>query len=121
MKGARAALTAAAIAATLLASCSPAATSGEDTRPEGTWGTDGEGQPQLVLAADGALSGTDGCNRLMGTWSVSGDQVQFEQVGTTRMACPDVDAWLASATVDVDTMHVLDASGTEIGTLTRTG
>lgn len=88
----------------------------------GTWGDHGGNQPQLVVSVDGSLSGTDGCNRLFGTWELSGDTISFVRVGSTMMACQGVDTWLAgldSARVDGDTLHVADASGFQIGVLTR--
>ena len=107
-----------ALATTLiLTGCAPAA-----APPAGTWGSSTEGEPQLVLQADGSLSGTDGCNRLSGTWSTAGKTVTFGEVASTRMACPGVDTWLinlATATVSGTTMRVLNSSGTEIGTLSR--
>ncbi|WOE31198.1 MULTISPECIES: META domain-containing protein [unclassified Acinetobacter] len=33
------------------------------------------------------VTGTDGCNRLMGNYTVEKDRIQFEQMATTRMAC----------------------------------
>ncbi|RNE49763.1 META domain-containing protein [Corynebacterium alimapuense] len=89
----------------------------------GTWGEDAQGQPQLVLEEDGHLSGTDGCNRLAGSWEQNDEQtITFDQVAMTKMACFDVDTWLMSldtAFVDGDVMHVNDASGAEIGSLLR--
>jgi heat shock protein HslJ len=89
----------------------------------GTWGdTATRTEPSLVLAQDGTLTGTDGCNRLHGEWTEDGDTVTFDQVAATKMACEGVDTWLsglASATIAGTEMTVLDASGTEIGTLTR--
>lgn len=38
--------------------------------------------------ADGRVSGTAGCNRLMGSYSQSGDTVDFSQTASTMMACP---------------------------------
>lgn len=99
----------------LLAGC--ASSSGE---PEGTWGVD-DG-PNLTLADDGSLSGTDGCNRLMGSWTADGDTIDFGEVASTLMACEGVDTWLnglATGTVNGDTITVLDGSGAEIGTLAR--
>lgn len=96
--------------------------SGQAPSAEGTWGSSAEGQPQLVLAADGTLSGTDGCNRLAGSWEQSGADVTFGQVASTLMACEGVDTWLStldSATIDGSTLHVKDQSGAEIGTLSR--
>lgn len=88
----------------------------------GTWGEDGDGQPHLVLEEGGMLSGTDGCNRLSGSWEQDGDVIDFGEVATTMMACPDVDTWLMdldTARIDGDTLHVSDASGTEIGSLAK--
>lgn len=105
------------VAALTLAACSAQAAS-----PVGTWGEGGEGKPQLVLEEGGALSGTDGCNRLTGGWEQQGDTISFGEVASTAMACQGVDTWLvglSTATVDGKTLHVSDASGAEIGTLTR--
>ena len=35
------------------------------------------------------LAGSTGCNTLIGSYRVDGQQIAFEQVGTTMMACPD--------------------------------
>lgn len=37
---------------------------------------------------DGRVTGTAGCNRLMGSYSQSGDTLDFTQTASTRMACP---------------------------------
>lgn len=99
----------------LLTSCT-----GGSSSPVGTWGPD-EG-PQLVLAEDGTLSGTDGCNRLMGGWKEADGVVDFGEVASTMMACEGVDTWLnqlSTATVQGETLQILDTSGTKIGTLDR--
>ncbi|MGN0065871.1 MAG: META domain-containing protein [Nocardioides sp.] len=88
----------------------------------GTWGAPEDEQPYLELAEDGNVTGSDGCNRLMSAWEADGATVTFEAVASTRKACPDVDTWLsgmATATVDGDTLTVLDKDGGEIGTLAR--
>ncbi|GAA1518449.1 META domain-containing protein [Agromyces terreus] len=90
----------------------------------GTWGDTADATaPSLVLAEDGGLTGTDGCNRLTGSWSVDeADHVQFGDVASTRMACQGVDTWLAGlsqATIADGTMTVLGQDGAEIGTLER--
>lgn len=110
-------LAVAGIALFALTSCS--ASSGEAT---GTWGEEADGQPHLVLEADGTLSGTDGCNRLSGGWEQDGEVISFGEVATTMMACPDIDTWLMdldTARIDGDTLLVSDASGTEIGSLAK--
>ncbi|HUM01559.1 MAG TPA: META domain-containing protein [Thermoanaerobaculia bacterium] len=44
---------------------------------------------QLKLDASGhRLSGSTGCNRLMGRYSIRGDGLTFSDLGTSRMACP---------------------------------
>lgn len=90
--------------------------------PVGTWGETAEKTPQLIFASDGTLTGTDGCNGLGGGWEVNGDQVDFVNVVGTFMYCEDVDMWLNAldtATIDGDTMTVMDAEGAEIGTLAK--
>ena len=49
-----------------------------------------------MLADDGSLTGTDGCNRLVGTWTAEADTVTFADVASTRMACDGVDTWLSA-------------------------
>lgn len=101
-----------------LASCSAT----DAASAAGTWGVDTPGQPQLVLAEAGALSGTDGCNRLTGSWEQVGDRVELSPLASTMMFCEGVDTWLVMATaLDIDgrTAHVLGVDGTELGTLER--
>lgn len=96
--------------------------SGPQASAEGKWGSEAEGKPQLVLEEGGVLSGTDGCNRLIGSWEATGSAIEFGEVATTLMACPDVDTWLsglASAEVHGSELHIFDADGKEIGTLAR--
>jgi heat shock protein HslJ len=88
----------------------------------GTWGSTEAMQPNLEIAEDGTVSGTDGCNQLSGSWEETDDGVTFGPFAATQMICGDVDTWLssaASATVDGDELVVKDQSGTEIGTLER--
>lgn len=89
---------------------------------EGTWGREAEREPHLVLAEDGSLAGSDGCNRLLGRWSQEGEEIAFSEIASTMMYCDGVDTWLSgagSATIDGDTLNVFDADGAQIGTLTR--
>ncbi|WP_342627161.1 YbaY family lipoprotein [Nguyenibacter vanlangensis] len=63
--------------------------------PAGDWraltiqGQDITGDPQatLEIAADGAVSGTGGCNRIAGKVTVTGDRITFGQMAVTDMAC----------------------------------
>ena len=96
--------------------------SGDDASPVGTWGSEDAGSPNLTLVDDGTVSGTDGCNRLSGSWTQDGPTVTFERMISTLMACEGVDTWLSqvsTATLDGDVLTVLDQSGAEIGTLER--
>lgn len=81
--------------------------------------------PSLSLAGDGTLAGTDGCNRLTGRWEdEGGGRIEFDDVASTRMACPGVDTWLSAldeAMIEGDTMTVLGDDDVVIGTLPRTG
>ncbi|WP_274630595.1 YbaY family lipoprotein [Arvimicrobium flavum] len=44
-------------------------------------------QTVLVIARDGRVSGTGGCNRLTGSAKISGNRISFGQVASTQMAC----------------------------------
>ena len=115
-------LLAAAAALTACAGNSGSGGSGSND-PVGTWGdTKAAGEPSLVLASDGKLSGTDGCNQLSGAWTDDDDTITFDNVASTMMACEDVDTWLSklsTGTVSGDTLTVYNARGKEIGTLER--
>ncbi|WP_231910926.1 META domain-containing protein [Corynebacterium suranareeae] len=89
---------------------------------EGTWGSSEPPQPELTLAEDGSISGTDGCNRLIGSWELVDQHVELSPLGSTMMFCEGVDAWLGSATraeIEGDSLHLFDQDGTEIGTLSK--
>ncbi|MFC8303544.1 META domain-containing protein [Specibacter sp. NPDC057265] len=109
---------------------------GSATGPVGTWGqgynTDKEPYFELSLGADsdsegnfdqaGFVSGSDGCNRLSGQWFLVGDELSFQQLSGTMMACDGVDTWLskaAGADIDGDVMTVTDGAGQTLGKLDR--
>lgn len=49
---------------------------------------EGENAPFLMLDPEGTrLSGSGGCNRLVGTFDRKGDALRFTDIGATRMAC----------------------------------
>lgn len=88
--------------------------------PEGTW-TGAEGT-ELELSVEGMVTGTDGCNRVSGTWEQDGDAITFSGMVGTLMACADVDIWLsdpATATIEGNTMVVFNSEGSELGELQR--
>jgi heat shock protein HslJ len=45
-------------------------------------------QTVLEIAADGAISGTGGCNTMRGTATIAGDTIAIGAIASTRMACP---------------------------------
>lgn len=47
------------------------------------------GPPRMVLGADGGLSGSTGCNRMGGGFTIEGDTIAFTPIRTTRMYCAD--------------------------------
>ncbi|MET0724995.1 MAG: META domain-containing protein [Leifsonia sp.] len=113
-------------AAALLATVTLAGCAGSvptAANPVGAWGDAATPtEPSLLLSKDGSVSGTDGCNRLVGEWKGTDDGISFGPFASTRMFCEGVDTWLAaaaSATVADDTMTVLDSKGKTIGTLKR--
>ena len=89
----------------------------------GEWVEPGSDPPvSLELAEGGAVSGTDGCNQLVGDWEIDGESIDFGDLGSTAMACDGVDTWLSgadSATLAGDELTILDDDGAELGTLTR--
>ncbi|RLQ84626.1 META domain-containing protein [Mycetocola zhadangensis] len=123
----------------LLGGCASSGGSGDEPSPKatetakalttntlvGTWGSTAVQEPNLVFDAEGGLTGTDGCNRLVGTWSVEGDTVLLSDIASTLMACEGVDTWLsgaASATLvagNDDELQIFDSADQEIGTLER--
>ena len=106
------------IAAVLMAGCA-----GSGTSPfVGVWGeTSDTKQPSLDLKSDGSATGTDGCNRLMGSWKEDGKTISFGGFASTRMACEGVDAWLSNASTakiqEDGKLAVFGQGGDEIGTL----
>ena len=45
-------------------------------------------QVTLQFLADGKVAGSTGCNRLIGNYELSGQQLKLQSVGNTMMACP---------------------------------
>jgi heat shock protein HslJ len=116
------ALAVVALAATALAGCvgsTAASTSVRDV--SGLWGMQAaEGIASLELAPDGTASGTDGCNRMTGTWQQDGTQVAFGPWATTQMSCPSVDTWLTysvKATLEGENLVFVDQYAAVVGTL----
>ena len=50
---------------------------------------EGANEASLELNSDGKLSGSSGCNRLVGTYKAGKNSLRFKPAGLTKMACPD--------------------------------
>ena len=90
----------------------------------------GDRRARIAFAADGRVTGSGGCNRLMGRADINGEAITFGTLATTRMACvPKVmeqerkllDAMAATRSYRIaDAMLTLhDASGAELVRLIR--
>ena len=93
---------------------------------EGRWQADDPEDAFVVFTevdeGGGTLSGSDGCNGVMGEFFIDGDTARVERGASTLKGCPGVDTWLSKiggVVVDGDTMTVQDSEGEEVGTLTR--
>jgi hypothetical protein len=112
----RRARSAALTAAMLLLTACAAGSAGSEGSVVGAWGE--EPCPNITIAENGEVTGSDGCNRLTGTGTISGDRIEFGTLAQTRMACAAgtdvVEPWATSATVDGDELVLLDEAGEEI-------
>ncbi|MBK0419691.1 META domain-containing protein [Leucobacter sp. CSA1] len=105
--------------------------------PEGSWGRpDARELPSLEFepadaegaerAERGDYTGTDGCNRLGGEYTVEGDLIDLGMMRSTLIFCEGVDTWLSLArTARIEpgspaTMTFYDENDEEIGSLERT-
>jgi heat shock protein HslJ len=51
----------------------------------------GEGAPNFELqSTDHRVSGSPGCNRMTGSYTLEGGSLRFSALATTRMACPEM-------------------------------
>lgn len=106
---------------TLVRSTDPAV--GIVDSPVGQWvESDDSDAPFLTISADGTLSGGDGCNNLVGDWTLGDDgAVQLGPLASTRKFCEGVDTWLSlaeTARIQGGVMTVQDAAGEVLGQLT---
>ncbi|MDL0431806.1 META domain-containing protein [Marinobacter sp. TBZ242] len=51
--------------------------------------TDNQKKPHILFLDDGRVSGFSGCNQYMGNYRVRGENLLFDSMSSTRMACPD--------------------------------
>ncbi|HUH53365.1 MAG TPA: META domain-containing protein [Microbacteriaceae bacterium] len=116
------AISASTMIALSLVACSSASPS-EEVSVVGTWGEpEMQGEPSLTLEDDGQVYGSDGCNRITGSYEHEGTEIEFGALATTMMFCEGVDTWLSTAStasVSADQMQIFDTEGNEIGVLDK--
>jgi putative lipoprotein len=79
----------------------------------------------ILLGGAGRVAGSDGCNRIIGGYVLTGDGIKFGALAGTQMACPDtadtergLRKALSGATrwsIAGDRLELLDASGGRLG------
>jgi heat shock protein HslJ len=47
--------------------------------------------PEMQLTSDRRVSGSTGCNRITGGFSIDGEAFKFNNLATTKMGCPGYD------------------------------
>jgi heat shock protein HslJ len=85
-------------------------------------------EAHLQFQAEGRVSGSDGCNRITGSFELLGDRVTFGQMVGTQMAClkpsgteqPFRDALKSAARLTIvgDRLDLFDAKGTRVASFT---
>lgn len=53
---------------------------------------DARAEAHLQFTAEGRVTGSDGCNRVMGTYALTGDTIAFGPMAGTKMACSETAA-----------------------------
>jgi heat shock protein HslJ len=81
---------------------------GELIAPEG-------GERPWIELADGRIQGFGGCNNLMGAYISENDRLSFNEIGSTKKYCPDVQATERSIIEMLSTVSNYQVEG---GTLT---
>ncbi|MGH8470128.1 MAG: YbaY family lipoprotein [Gammaproteobacteria bacterium] len=82
-------------------------------------------EPHIILNSESRrVSGSGGCNRLMGSYELNGDRLTFGQMASTRMACPkgmDTEKAFLEALTQVNTLKItrqhlelFDAAGNQV-------
>jgi heat shock protein HslJ len=87
-------------------------------------GQSGTREAHLVFQAGGRMSGSDGCNRLAGSYELKGDGIAFGQTLGTQMACQgtgEIEQGFRAALKDAnrwrivgDRLELLDAEGVRL-------
>lgn len=84
----------------------------------------------VLQAQNTTVSGDSGCNRMFGRYALNGASIKFDQMGGTRMFCQDrmeveqkflaMFATVARWKITGQTLQLLDASGSAVGTFAAT-
>lgn len=82
---------------------------------------DNQREPHITFNAENRVSGSDGCNRLMGSYALEGDKLTLGEVAGTKMACAegteqtqafnDALAKVTAYSVHNDQLELRDATG----------
>jgi uncharacterized lipoprotein YbaY/heat shock protein HslJ len=86
---------------------------------------DNQREPHFVLQSETKrVSGSGGCNRMMGSYTLDGDKLAFSQMAGTMMACPegmDLEQAFHAALqkvakwrIDGETLELFDAAGVSV-------
>jgi heat shock protein HslJ len=85
---------------------------------------DAKREAHLVFEPGGRVSGSDGCNRLQGTYELKGDAIKFGQLVGTQMACLDSGATerafrdalqrASGLKLTTDGLELYDLAGTQV-------
>ena len=46
-------------------------------------------EAHIVMNNENRISGSDGCNRIIGSYQIDGNSIHFSKLGSTMMACPE--------------------------------
>jgi uncharacterized lipoprotein YbaY len=89
---------------------------------------DASREAHVLFQAGGRLSGSDGCNRITGSYQLKGDVVTFGRMAGTQMACPntgEIERTFRDAlnratrlTVAGDRLELSDATGKRVAAFT---
>ena len=98
-------------------------------RGEAVAGSNPERAAHIVFGPANRIAGSDGCNRLMGSYSLEGEQLNLGQLVSTRMACLDSTApaeeftralgEVASYRLEEEELELLGAEGDSLARFTR--
>lgn len=85
----------------------------------------GQPQPQLLFApvenGVGRVSGSDGCNSLVGTYMLNGTGIRFDHMGSTMKLCPQGEAQARALAQALQRAESIRLAGNQLELLTPEG